>query len=53
MSPSEVIPVSTREGVGITQHTYTSEWYRPTIIEALEKLASTQAADLAPQRLAV
>ena len=53
MRPSEVIPVSTREGVGITQHTYTSEWYRPTIIEALEKLASAQAADLAPQRLAV
>jgi bifunctional enzyme CysN/CysC len=53
MSPSEVVPVSTREGVGITQHTYTSEWYRPTIIEALEKLASAQAVDLAPQRLAV
>jgi len=53
VGPGDVIPVSAREGVGITQHTYTSEWYRPTIIEALEKLASAQAADLAPQRLAV
>jgi sulfate adenylyltransferase subunit 1 (EFTu-like GTPase family) len=35
----EVIPVSARDGVGITLHTYTAEWYRPTLIEALDRLS--------------
>ncbi len=26
-------------GVGITEHTYTFEWYRPTVVEALDKLS--------------
>jgi bifunctional enzyme CysN/CysC len=43
LSPTEIIPVSAREGVGITEHTYTSEWYRPTVIEALDKLSPVRA----------
>jgi bifunctional enzyme CysN/CysC len=48
LTPSEVIPVSARDGVGITEHTYTAEWYRPTIVEALDKLSPAHhAPDLA------
>ena len=48
LEPAEVIPVSAREGVGITEHTYTSEWYRPTLVEALDRLTPARAApDLA------
>jgi bifunctional enzyme CysN/CysC len=48
LHPAEVIPVSAREGVGITEHTYTSEWYRPTLVEALDRLTPARAApDLA------
>jgi bifunctional enzyme CysN/CysC len=35
----EVIPASARDGVGITEHTYTAEWYRPTLVEALNGLS--------------
>src|SRR5207244_4318738 len=48
LEPAEVIPVSARDGVGITEHTYTSEWYRPTLIEALDRLTPARATpDLA------
>src|SRR5882757_5812591 len=48
LEPAEVIPISAREGVGITEHTYTSEWYRPTLVEALDRLTPARAApDLA------
>jgi thioredoxin-dependent adenylylsulfate APS reductase len=48
LDPKEVIPVSARDGVGITEHTFTAEWYRPTIVEALDKLSPARAApDLA------
>ena len=50
LAPSDVIPVSARDGVGITEHTYTSEWYRPTIVEALDKLAPARAAPDLPLR---
>ena len=39
LAPVEVIPVSARDGVGITEHTYTAEWYRPTLVEALDRLS--------------
>ena len=39
LTPTEVIPVSARDGVGITEHTYTAEWYRPTLVEALDRLS--------------
>jgi bifunctional enzyme CysN/CysC len=38
LSPADVIPVSARDGVGITEHTYTFEWYRPTVVAALDRL---------------
>ena len=43
LTPSAVIPVSAREGVGITEHTYTSEWYRPTVVDALDDIAPARA----------
>jgi bifunctional enzyme CysN/CysC len=39
LAATEVIPVSARDGVGITEHTYTAEWYRPTLVEALDRLS--------------
>jgi thioredoxin-dependent adenylylsulfate APS reductase len=44
LAPAEVIPVSARDGVGITEHTYTSEWYRPTLVEALDRLDPSRPA---------
>ncbi len=43
LKPSAVIPVSAREGVGITEHTFTSEWYRPTVVEALDDMTPARA----------
>jgi len=53
LTPTEVIPVSAREGVGITEHTYTIEWYRPTVVEALDKLAPARTAPELPLRFPV
>jgi sulfate adenylyltransferase subunit 1 (EFTu-like GTPase family) len=39
LAPTEVIPVSARDGDGIAEHTYTAEWYRPTLVEALDRLS--------------
>ena len=53
LAPAAVIPVSARDGVGITEHTYTFEWHRPTVIEALDKFSPTRAAPELPLRLPV
>ena len=53
LPPSEVIPVSAREGVGITEHTYTSAWRRPTLVDALDKFTPSRAALDLPLRLPV
>jgi sulfate adenylyltransferase large subunit/phosphoadenylyl-sulfate reductase (thioredoxin) len=53
LPPAEVIPVSAREGVGITEHTYTSEWYRPTLVEALDKFMPSRAVPELAIRLPV
>ena len=53
LPPSEVIPISAREGVGITEHTFTSEWQRPTLIEALDKFMPSRAAPDLAARLPV
>ena len=53
LSPADVIPVSARDGVGITQHTYTLEWYRPTVVEALDKLSPARTAPELPLRFPV
>lgn len=39
LEAAEVIPVSTREGDGTAEHTYTLEWFRPTLVEALDALS--------------
>jgi len=43
LSPIAVIPVSVRDGVGITEHTYTFEWFRPTLVDALNRLTLSVA----------
>jgi thioredoxin-dependent adenylylsulfate APS reductase len=53
LPPLEVIPISAREGVGITEHTYTSEWYRPTLVEALDKLLPARLALELPLRFPI
>ena len=53
LTPADVIPVSARDGVGITQHTYTLEWYRPTVVEALDKLSPAWTAPELPLRFPV
>jgi len=52
LEPADVIPVSAHEGVGITEHTYTSEWYLPTLVEALDRLTPARAAPDLHHRLA-
>ena len=49
LAPIEVIPVSARDGVGITEHTYTAEWYRPTLIEALDRLSPVRTMPESPR----
>ncbi len=39
LAPVEVVPVSARDGEGFTGNTYTAEWYRPTLVEALDQLS--------------
>jgi bifunctional enzyme CysN/CysC len=53
LPPLEVIPISAREGVGITEHTYTSEWYRPTLVDALDKLSPARLAPDLPLRFPI
>lgn len=43
LTPADVIPVSARHGEGLTRQTYTAEWYRPTLLEALDQLAPAHA----------
>jgi len=53
LPPLDIIPVSARDGVGITAHTYTSEWYRPTLVEALDELSPARLAPDLPLRFPV
>ena len=53
LPPSEVIPVSAREGSGITEHTHTSGWHRPTLVDALDRFDPARAATDLPLRLPV
>lgn len=38
LAPADVIPVSARHGEGLTRQAYTAEWYRPTLLDALDQL---------------
>ncbi len=53
LTPTEVIPISARDGVELTEHTYTFEWYRPTLVETLDQLSPAQAALELPLRFPV
>jgi bifunctional enzyme CysN/CysC len=43
LAPVDVIPVSARHGEGLTRQAYTAEWYRPTLLEALDQLSPAHA----------
>ena len=43
LTPADVIPVSSRHGEGLTRQAYTAEWYRPTLLEALNRLSPAHA----------
>ena len=43
LAPGDVIAVSALDGEGLTRQTTTVEWYRPTLIEALDQLLPAQA----------
>jgi translation elongation factor EF-1alpha len=43
LTPADVIAVSARHGEGLTRQAYTAEWYRPTLIEALDRLSPARA----------
>jgi len=43
LTPADVIPVSARHGEGLTRQAYTAEWYRPTLLDALDQLSPARA----------
>jgi translation elongation factor EF-1alpha len=43
LRPADVILVSARHGEGLTRQATTAEWYRPTLIEALDQLSPASA----------
>jgi translation elongation factor EF-1alpha len=43
LKPADVIAVSARHGEGLTRQAYTAEWYRPTLLEALDQLSPAHA----------
>jgi bifunctional enzyme CysN/CysC len=54
VTPSAVIPISARDGDGVTERTMRIGWYDgPTVVEALDALAPAQAQDALPLRLPV
>jgi thioredoxin-dependent adenylylsulfate APS reductase len=44
LPPTQVIPVSARDGVGITERTHMFERDRPTVIDALDRLSPARSA---------
>src|SRR3954454_15480382 len=54
VTPSAVIPISARDGDGVTERTPRLEWYNgPTVLEALDALQAARAPDRLPLRLPV
>ncbi len=43
LTPADVIPVSARHGEGLTRQATTAEWYRPTLLAALDQLSPAHA----------
>src|ERR1051325_4192334 len=54
VTPSAVIPISARDGDGVTERTPRLGWYHgPTVLEALDALQPARAPDMLPLRLPV
>jgi bifunctional enzyme CysN/CysC len=54
VTPSAVIPISARDGDGVTERTPRIQWYSgPTVVEALDRLIPAHALDELPLRLPV
>jgi phosphoadenylyl-sulfate reductase (thioredoxin) len=54
LSPTTVIPISARQGDGVTSRTRSLDWYRgPTVIEALDDFSVAQTLSDCPLRLPV
>ena len=52
--PSAVIPISARDGDGVTERTANIDWYDgPTVVEALDALTPARPLDQLPLRLPV
>ena len=46
LAPIDVIAVSALDGEGLTRQAYTAEWYRPTLVEALDRLSPARTCGL-------
>jgi bifunctional enzyme CysN/CysC len=54
VTPSAVIPISARDGDGVSERTPNIAWYQgPTVVEALDALVPARALDELPLRLPV
>jgi bifunctional enzyme CysN/CysC len=54
VTPSAVIPISARDGDGVTERTMRTRWYDgPTVVEALDAMEPARALDALPLRLPV
>lgn len=54
VTPSAVIPISARDGDGVTQRTANINWYQgPTVVEAIDQLAPARPLDELALRLPV
>jgi bifunctional enzyme CysN/CysC len=54
VTPSAIIPISARDGDGVTVTTSRMDWYRgPTVVEALDTLAPARPLQALPLRLPV
>jgi bifunctional enzyme CysN/CysC len=54
VTPTAVVPISARDGDGVTTRTPAIDWYSgPTVVEALDKLVPARPLDELPLRLPV
>jgi bifunctional enzyme CysN/CysC len=54
VTPAAVIPISARDGDGVSERTANIAWYKgPTVVEALDALIPARPLDLLPLRLPV
>lgn len=54
VTPTAIVPISAREGDGVTQRTANIGWYQgPTVVEAIDRLTPARAAEQLALRLPV